>query len=310
MSAYNRDGGVRIRMHGYAFGNICVGGSLPWFLEAFMLETSASQSQPQAQYTKETGYPSSYKVTTIICPICDAVYAPSHLHSSFLLIPSEALESAFMSMCHFCFRCRRPSCPQCWDGVHGVCGDCVRQTHLSFRTQAVPLNGMRFPPLPLQETPYEEVSSSLLVCMKPGRFQQEAVLANGVTIEAVKTTEKISDRLPESREDVVMWLPAKQPQPVTEPVAVAEAAQMEDDDEVRGGEAGEERAQPPHPVLRVFRVLERVLTVLALVALLAIIALVALAQYSDAANTLIIQVLHIDIRAEVAYLVHIMQQLH
>src|SRR5712691_6656122 len=60
----------------------------------------------------------------IVCIICDALFAPSPREQPTSAI---ALESAFLSVCHFCFRCRRPACPQCWDHVHAICGACVKE---------------------------------------------------------------------------------------------------------------------------------------------------------------------------------------
>jgi hypothetical protein len=279
-----------------------------------MLETPASQSQShsqsESQYAK---YASQYEVTTVICPICGAVYAPSPSLVSFLQASPDALESAFMSMCHFCFRCRRPACPQCWDGVHGVCGDCVHEAHLSFRSEAAPLEGLIFRPFRREERSQEEVAAALLACVKPGRFQQGVVQANAAPADMTRRTEgRIPARLPELREEaedvqgketIVVSLP-NVPQRVTEKVTIAQVEKVdEEEDEV------ENTAYRSHPVARVFGVIERILTVLALVLLLIIIALVVIAQSSATANTVILQVLHIDIRAEVAYLVHLVQQL-
>lgn len=291
------------------------GGSLHWFLEAFMLETSRSQSQ----YGQGRLHPASQEVRTIICPICEGVYAPSSAHSSFLLASDEALEAAFMSLCHFCFRCRRPACPQCWDDVHGVCGDCVREAHLTFRTEVAPLDGMRFPPLRGEATSRGEVTASLLVCVKPGRFVQELMAASDTNLEAARTTDgnvpaqrtETSQEMQggqvgygERREHGTMARPARKPQPVTDRVAVARASALANDDGEDEDELVESRTR------RVFRIVERVLTVLVLVLLVAIIVLVALALYSSAVNTLVVQVLHVDIRAEVAYLIHLVQQIH
>ena len=69
---------------------------------------------------------------TISCSICQAVYAPARLHSYLLQAPPIALESAFLGMCHFCFRCRRPSCPNCWDAIRAVCGQCTAKLTFPF----------------------------------------------------------------------------------------------------------------------------------------------------------------------------------
>ena len=118
--------------------------------------------------------PSSTSPTegTITCIICQAVYAPSRLHTYLLQAPPIALESAFMSMCHFCFRCRRPSCPNCWDAIHAICGQCTRETHVPFHVETLPLEGT----LPLSthsNFPMNDQSiSSSLVPVHPGRFHE------------------------------------------------------------------------------------------------------------------------------------------
>src|SRR6059058_1901617 len=80
----------------------------------------------------------------IVCIICDALFAPSPREQPTSAI---ALESAFLSVCHFCFRCRRPACPQCWDHVHAICGACVKETGLMFRTPASVLSDPLFAPV-------------------------------------------------------------------------------------------------------------------------------------------------------------------
>src|ERR1017187_5924932 len=88
-------------------------------------------------------------VRTMACVVCKAVYTPAPAHQQLVMAPHIVLESAFMSMCHFCFRCRRTACPDCWDAVHSVCGACVKEAHLPFRTQVKPLSNI-MPSLPQQ----------------------------------------------------------------------------------------------------------------------------------------------------------------
>jgi len=57
---------------------------------------------------------------------------------------------------------------------------------------------------------------------------------------------------------------------------------------------------------RVIKIIRRFLIAIILVMVLAIAALIALAEYSSAANTQILQLLHVDIRAGVAYLLHLL----
>ena len=277
-----------------------------------MLEIPDSQAQLQAA-AQTRG--SAQALTTIICPICDAAYAPALAQVPFLQTSPEMLESAFMSMCHFCFRCRRPACPQCWDHVHGVCGACVRETQLSFRAQAAPLDGLLFQPLHRQEQRQQEVAAALLICVKSGRFVQTEEQAQTAPVEPARTTiNHIPAHLPALHSEADDAQRNIQPAPATAEVSrhVTEkvaAAQAKPASEEQTKDEDEGLEPHPHTVVRVLRAIERVLTIIALFLLLAIIALVIAAQVSETANTLIFHVLHVDIRAEVAYLVHLVQQL-
>src|ERR1700726_349331 len=101
-----------------------------------MIETTSSRYPEQGD-----GIPKheSKIVPAIACSICDAGYIPSPTYPNLMQAPPRVIEAAFMSMCHFCFRCRRPACPACWDAVHGVCGACVQETHLHIRVDTKPL---------------------------------------------------------------------------------------------------------------------------------------------------------------------------
>jgi hypothetical protein len=128
------------------------------------------------QHSGQTFRPSDDEIRrTIQCVICQATYAPAPLHQYLLQHPPIALESAFMSICHFCFRCRRPACPDCWDDVHGVCGACSLEANLPFRTAPAPLSGAVFAPSRQEQAARGRPTSAPLVCVRPGRFQQSSV---------------------------------------------------------------------------------------------------------------------------------------
>ncbi len=106
-----------------------------------------------------------------------------------------------MSMSHFCFRCRRAACPECWDHVHRICGACVAELGLPFRREVPPLEGILFAPAPTVSPPtstssdpctcqINESSSTqepLLTCLQAGRFR---VLSSPSTfIAAIETVE-------------------------------------------------------------------------------------------------------------------------
>ena len=122
----------------------------------------------QAPLTSHVGQDATTR--TMACPVCKALYTPTPAHQRLVLAPHIVLESAFMSMCHFCFRCRRAACPDCWDAVHGVCGACVADAQLPFRTQVKPLSNA-MPPLPQQQQVVEtRHAAPVLVCIQHGRF--------------------------------------------------------------------------------------------------------------------------------------------
>lgn len=133
------------------------------------------------------------------CAICKAAYAPSHRHAP--LLQTASLESAFLSMCHFCFRCRRPACPDCWDEVHGICGACVQEVHLPFRTSLAPLGSTSSVPLRTVQSARVYPALSPLVCVCPGCFQMavslpiEKLLAEPVEIVTIKTYEDLSEKV-------------------------------------------------------------------------------------------------------------------
>ena len=110
--------------------------------------------------------------STITCTICQAVYAPSRHHDYLLQAPPIVRESAFMSMCHFCFRCRRPSCPNCWDTVHSVCGQCAHETRVPFRLETPPLEGIPHLSPPSSLSVDQRSISPSLISIRPGRFQK------------------------------------------------------------------------------------------------------------------------------------------
>ena len=101
----------------------------------------------------------------IACPVCRAVYVPSNEqqdHSSTLL-----LETAFLEVCHFCFRCQRPACPQCWNPVHHTCAACCEEARLPFRGPVPALEGLVFLPLSAHPARGQAIS---FVCQRNGRF--------------------------------------------------------------------------------------------------------------------------------------------
>jgi len=206
----------------------------------------------------------------LACTICSAQYAPAQSHAHLLQAPRIASESAFMSMCHFCFRCRRPACPLCWDDVHGICGACVEEVRLPFRQDVRPLPfdstlliGSR---AHAQQRPH---ASFPLLCVSPGRFQ----------------TEVVKEVLPVSSATTI---------PEEHTIAAAKRPLI----------APEKRENS----VSMGRRIERVVTLLLALLLLCIAVLIVVASFSEAANTAIAQSLHVDIRMEIEYLLQLIQQ--
>ncbi len=213
----------------------------------------------------------------IACTICAAQYAPTQAYAHLLRAQRVVVESAFMSMCHFCFRCRRPSCPLCWDDVHGLCGACVEDVHLPFRQQVAPLplkSGLLLPPV----QPHVQrchVQSFPLVCIQPGRFHAPQV----------KEREHLE----------VPVVPGARPHREEVPP---------EGDEV-GSLSGSQHQRATSWVRRV----ERVLTVVLALVLFVIAVVIFAASFSAQVNEAIVHLFHIDIRMEIEYLFQLIQQL-
>ena len=117
---------------------------------------------------------------TVTCSICEAGYVPSLARPDLWQATPDVVEAAFMSICHFCFRCRRPACPECWDFVHRVCGACVQDAHLPFRTEAPPLQGIKFPPIRRERPIQEERVPSVFVCGDGSALRRRRDIYGGV----------------------------------------------------------------------------------------------------------------------------------
>lgn len=258
-----------------------------------MIQTTSSYVQ-QPEVTVHSGENGFDIPVVIACAICNAGFGLSPAHESLLQAPATVLEAAFMSMCHFCFRCRRPACPECWDAVHGVCGACVEEAHLPFRVDATPLSGLIFPPVREVHATQENMTSPLLVCIRPGRFQTDVPhstdLPKALPIVAASMQYRLQGEIDEQGR-TTGWVPGSAP-----------AWQVEDED-VQGPEK-------PRTGVHFRTVVERIVTVILLIVLLAITVMVVLAEVSGAANIEIVRLFDVDIRYEIAYLVSLVGQLH
>jgi hypothetical protein len=224
----------------------------------------------------EVSLPPSVKDETrsIACVICQAVYAPSQRHEHLLLAPA-ALESAFMGMCHFCFRCRRPACPECWDDVHGICGHCGNEKQLPFRREVAPLSSQLF--TASRQAQLERETAALLpvaplVCITPGMFHR-------VLIE-----QRATAPIPAIVQSMVSRPGGRG---TTQTISAVKIEEM--------------RTQPGAKSNRASSWRRIASTLLSIVLVLLIVIIVTASIFEDI-NIFIVSTLHVDIRAEIAYL--------
>lgn len=260
---------------------------------------NASRKQPETVVQARDITDVSLNVTTrmIACAICKAIYTPSPSHPShrqLVMAPNIVLESAFMGMCHFCFRCRRAACPECWDEVHGICASCVREAGLLFRkpTQSLVNDIVSIPRL--ENAEQDEQATPALICIQHGRFSQKPSLSprSSRTSHAVQVA---TGRHHPAQEQSISQLPSAPTLPAIKPVYIR---------------LNEHEHKHVSPAQRVLRDIERVLNIVLLVMLLAIATAVILAERSPNANAQIMHLLHVDIHAEIAYLMHVVSQLN
>jgi hypothetical protein len=298
----------------------------------------------------------------VICKICQAVYVPAQTHMQLAHSPQSVVESAFMSMCHFCFRCRRPACPSCWDDIHGICGACIVEAQLSFRSSTPPLDGVIFPPIQHVQEARVHILTPSLVCVRPGRFQHAPLPIEAQTTIFMQTlsdqpiydpskahlSQKVStsSSVPPSETETLSG-PTKNARRATlngssspflrssMPKSLPDIENIATRPEKRGVERKEKnsvaQSQPSRAIdmadvvtrpekgrvdktgedrktARQGRFQRAVTEILLLIALLIII-LIAGALFSPNVNDGIAHLLHVDIRAEIAYLLLLIQHL-
>ncbi|HEU5227191.1 MAG TPA: hypothetical protein VFU49_05210 [Ktedonobacteraceae bacterium] len=243
---------------------------------------------------------------TVICVVCEAVYTPSPSYEHLLQAPAVALESAFMGMCHFCFRCRRPACPACWDDVHGVCGACSLETSLPFRSVSPPLNGALLSPSRQAQAVRAKPDSLPLVCVRPGRFQKTTSASAGRfapdSLESGNKSRVAGGRRKAraagdsgrfSGQSEADELIDEIPTQVSGAVKPVHPASPFDIDVIETRPQGRKR-------LAVWN--EQVLTFFVSLVVVTVVLMIMLAVLSDKANAMIAGTLHVDIRAEIEYL--------
>ena len=302
-----------------------------------MIETNMQQQQQDTIF-QQPSHPQPEVQTgagaspTITCSVCDAVYAPSPQQAPFLQYEQRALEATFMGMCHFCFRCRRAACSQCWDEVHGVCGSCVQEVGLPFRTGATPLAGLMFPPAAQASfPPAQQQSNALFVLIRNGRFNRETQVKSEVAPTDITTKYMPVVHLPvadintpdsqiANRQHGDTSIPgsteatkADESRAVDEdlidtPATVFIPTRLPSPEEAQKTHREEKTPRPAKKAKKVSH-LELVFTWIVLAIVVALVVVIALAELIPAVNAGIAHVTHIDIRGEIAYLIHIVQQL-
>jgi hypothetical protein len=266
-------------------------------------------------------------VRTMACAVCKAVYTPTPAYQQLVMAPDIVLESAFMSMCHFCFRCRHTACPDCWDAVHGVCGACVKETHLPFRTQVKPLsNVMPALPQPQAAAVEDTHAAPVLICIQHGRFHADAPQTPPLTppphpVAPIQMRRPLRVAAPESGQRSTQQHTTTArvaPEYPTQTAPKTHTAHPEHTKRPVLREADETEseqkqvAQPERveqPLGKILGVTEQWLTGILLSLLLTIVTLVVIAEASPSANAQIMHLFNIDIRSEIAYLVHLVGQL-
>lgn len=125
---------------------------LPMDVQPVLSEASADSS----------GQSDTLKV--IACPICRAVYISSLQPQTTTPGSLAVLESAFLSLCHACFHCRRSACPQCWNPIHHMCAVCCEEAQLPFRSPVPSLEGVIFSSQP------DPAYTASFTCLHNGRY--------------------------------------------------------------------------------------------------------------------------------------------
>jgi hypothetical protein len=222
--------------------------------------------------------------------ICQALYAPSKQRNDLVQASPIALESAFMSMCHFCFRCRRPACPECWDYVHGLCAACVQDAKLPFRVELPPLEGILVRPVRHAQSVRKQETAAPLVSIRSGIFVQSQVLS----------IDKITTR-PER--------PSFSPEISIIPVTPHDNKKASRTKNTRSKFAEVKTRPPQKSGSSTLKILERLATWFLFLVLLCVLCLIVLALVSPEVNAVIVTILHFDIRTEITYLLQLLHQL-
>lgn len=313
------------------------------------LRTNASQAPVHAGNEDPLALANTLKIVS--CPVCRAVYIPSWRQERERA-SLTVLESAFLSICHFCFRCQRPACPQCWNPIHCACASCSEEAQLPFRSPVPSLEGLIFS-CPAG-TSSEQSAPRSFTCLRNGSFyfpdpgrrakdpqdEQSSSPVTSADLPALQSNSEpqapfdppwLREMLNQRREEQVgepvsrptgqwangaawpvqalnvsphtsgpEWAPAAQvlpPMPVL-PMLSAEvqaATSQERENEQEEDDEG----------ISLFERVENVLIIVLSTILLAIVLMLVLALSFPQMNTFFYQLIHIDIRTEILYLLQL-----
>ena len=173
----------------------------------------------------------------VSCPICHAVYIPSSRQQAVMRGPEALLESAFLTVCHLCFRCQRPACPQCWNPIHHVCASCCEEARLPFRSPVPALEGLIFA---AQATSQEAPLS--FTCLRDGRFYTPDLPPHAEPLEQEKTTSPSPSSYPVTSGDLPALHNGDELQASSSPSWLREVLQLDRRDQGNQGRTGQNLA--------------------------------------------------------------------
>lgn len=97
---------------------------------------------------------------SVTCSICAARYAVVGSWQAWEPLTTMQREHLLLNNSRFCYRCRRPACPDCWNKTYALCAACVHETGLVLQA-------------PVQNMAWGEDSQEGLVCIGEGRYHRE-----------------------------------------------------------------------------------------------------------------------------------------
>lgn len=280
--------------------------------------------------------PQADTLKIVSCPICRAIYIPSAQQQEQARNAFPLLEAAFLRVCHFCFRCQRPSCPQCWDHEHNLCASCSHASHLPFRASLTSFEGLIFsPPYFPQVTQGTHLS---FTCLRNGHFytSNQGPVTTAPAAQQSLNGHKISaatradSSYPGWLQEImgqkgnyqpVYYMPKRDnpPHKVTPPEQTLPLPHTSSLELVKSSRSFAPLVQPPteeeekdlaesssnEEESTLSERIENALIFITSFILATIVIMIVMAICSPDINTLFFHLVHIDIRAEIAYLLQL-----